>query len=517
MDRDILEAAAVRLGDEIIKARRLRNLSQRSLAARVGMSRTTVANLEAGRGTLTALVTVLDALAHRFTAQAADLELGPWVAHTRKHLRLSQERLSIQAGVSRPAIMRIERGEGTIATMIAAMVVLGLSPSLANVAVEAAPAPLPAPTVRLLHGDCRDHMQDFAQQGLMFDAIVTDPPYHLASIMRRFGGRRAAPLKGGEPGSANPYRSIATGFMGQEWDGGGVAFDAETWRAAYAVLKPGGHLIAFGGARTFHRLAVAVEDAGFEIRDTIMWVYGSGFPKSKNIRGEHAGRGTALKPAHEPILVARKPLSKASVSDNIIQFGTGALNIDACRVPTSDDIAIGRAGRNLGSSRALMSAGKLSIADQRATQSRGRWPANFIHDGSPAVLAGFPDTRRSRGGDDDCALGYESSAARFFYCAKASKTDRGAGNTHPTPKPNDLMRHLLRLVTPPGGVVLDPFTGSGSTAIAALQEGLSFVGSEMVAEYVEIARRRIAKVLPENGLPLTEPKPEEQLAFRTAS
>lgn len=511
MNCDTLEAAAARLGEELVKARRSRKLLQRSLAAKVGMSRMTVANLEAGRGTVAALVLVLDALAHRFAEQPADVELGPWLAHTRKTLGLSQERLSIQAGVSRPAIIRIERGEGTIATMIAAMVMLSLSPSLKGVAVEAT---LPVPTARLFHGDCCDHMRHFAEENVFFDSIVTDPPYHLSSISRRFGRKQAAPL-GREPGSNNPYRTIATGFMGQEWDGTGIAFDPETWRAAYDVLKPGGYLVAFGGPRTFHRLTVAVEDAGFEIRDTIMWIFGSGLPKSLNLQGRHAGRGTALKPAHEPILIARKPLSKASVADNVVQFGTGALNIEACRVPSLDDIEIGRTGRGLGSSHALMGAGLPSTAGERTTHNRGRWPANIIHDGSPAVLAGFPDTGRSRGGvgnntvgktvygrfnsanyDGDLGDGDEGSTARFFYCAKASKSDRGTGNNHPCVKPGDLMRYLVRLVTPAHGTVLDPFAGSGSTAVAALQEGYSFVGSEMMAEYVEIARRRIAKALP---------------------
>lgn len=382
-----------------------------------------------------------------------------------------------------------------------------LSMSLADVAIEAAPPPLPEPTARLFHGDCRDFMRDFEQQGIQFDAIVTDPPYHLASISRRFGGKKAAPLIGGEPGSDNPYRAMATGFMGQEWDGSGIAFDVETWRAAYAVLKPGGHLVAFGGPRTFHRLAVAIEDAGFEIRDQIMWLFGSGFPKSLNLRGKHAGRGTALKPGYEPIIIARRPIAETSVASNVVRFGTGAMNIDACRIPTSEWIEQGRTGRTTSSSVALTGAlsptlprgdrptsrpGSKGVASyteanvaagirpatslkqcvEAPRAENGRWPANVIHDG------------------------VDETWGRYFYCAKASKTDRGLGNKHPTVKPNALMRYLTRLVMPPGGVVFDPFTGSGSTAVAAAQEGYSFVGSEMMAEYVEIAQRRIAKVLP---------------------
>lgn len=473
----------------------------------------TLVGLEAGRGSLAALIKVLETLEHRFADQPVDVALGRWIAQSRKRAGLSQERLCAQACISKPAIVRVERSEGHVATLVAAMDALGLSMSLMDVAIEVAPPPLPAPTAKIKLGDCRDHMRDFAQ-GLLFDAIVTDPPYHLS------------PTK----------RSKTTGFMQQTWDGGDIAFDVETWRAAHAVLKPGGYLAAFGGSRTFHRLAVAIEDAGFEIRDTIMWVYGSGFPKSLNLQGRHAGRGTALKPAYEPILIARKPLSKANVSDNVIQFGTGALNIEACRVPTSDDIEVGRTGRSLGSSHALMGPGLPATEGRRITQNTGRWPANLIHDGSPAVLAGFPETGKSRGGggnktvgktvygrfdgayyDGDVGFGDEGSAARFFYCAKASKADRGSGNNHPTVKPNDLMRYLVRLVTPPGGTVFDPFTGSGSTAVAAIQEGLSFVGCEQQAEYIEIARHRIAKVMQTTGVALNDLTAEETPAFRSAS
>lgn len=592
MDCDTLETAAARLGADLAKARRSRKLSQRSLAARVGMSRMTVANLEAGRGTVAALVTVLDALAHRFIEQPADLELGPWIAHSRKRLGLSQERLSIQSGVSRPALIRIERGEGTITTLVAVMSALGLSIALIGVAIEKVAAPLPAPTVRLHHGDCREQMRGFTEKKVLFDSIVTDPPYHLALISRRFGRKPAAPLKGGEAGNDNPYRSMATGFMQQTWDGGDIAFDTETWRAAYAVLKPGGHLIAFGGPRTFHRLAVAIEDAGFEIRDTIMWVFGSGFPKSHHvgraiegmkqgsarfsgrtmdadsevsrpgalleemasgnwsgrrvrIQDEEAlrweGHGTALKPAFEPILIARKPISESSVAANVLRYGTGALNIDACRIKTPD--STGRPGsRGVASfTNANVAAGippKTSLKQslEAPRLENGRWPANFIHDGSPSVVAGFPVRGKSRGGgglkitgrstygsfggamyDGDVGYGDAGSSARFFYTAKASKADRGPGNNHPTVKPNDLMRYLVRLVTPPSGTVFDPFMGSGSTGIAALQEGFSFAGCEQQAEYIEIARRRIAKVMPKHGSVLSDLQSEEKPACRSAS
>jgi site-specific DNA-methyltransferase (adenine-specific) len=389
--------------------------------------------------------------------------------------------------------------------------------------------------IELLHGDCLEQLRELPECSV--DACVTDPPYGLS-------------------------------FMGKAWD-----YDvpqAAVWREVLRVLKPGGHLLAFAGTRTQHRMAVQIEDAGFEIRDLIAWVYGSGFPKSldvskaidkldakedqelrrlrftawvrgtgvtsreineatgtnmgghyttaasqpaimtrehleacrpllgdvpewvereadirsiesqnfkarevvgektsglsagsgntvgkftdsRNERGmvnitapatpgaqQWAGWGTTLKPALEPITVARKPLG-GTVAENVLRHGTGAINVDGCRVGDSN----------------------------------GRWPANLIHDGS----------------DAPCEL--LNDAARFFYCAKASKADRGAENVHPTVKPTDLMRYLCRLVTPPAGVVLDPFMGSGSTGKAAVLEGFRFIGIEREAEYLEIARGRI--------------------------
>lgn len=340
-------------------------------------------------------------------------------------------------------------------------------------------------------GDCLDHMEFMPDNSV--DSIVTDPPYGL-------------------------------GFMGKEWDHGvpGTQF----WSEMLRVLKPGGHLLSFGGTRTYHWLAANIETAGFEIRDQIMWMYGSGFPKSHNLEGDWEGWGTALKPAHEPICVARKPLI-GTVANNVLAYGTGALNIDGCRVQV----------------------GVVGSADA------GRWPANVIHDGSEEVVAAFPDakgqqgdlkshasTRESPNGifgvmapaKDHAKRGDVGSAARFFYCAKTSKKDRDAGlenapdralamsnqakaelkrgnskegsqlgindiklrkNNHPTVKPTELMAYLCRLVTPPCGVVLDPFMGSGSTGKAAVQEGFKFVGIEREPDYMEIARARIKAAL----------------------
>jgi DNA modification methylase len=443
--------------------------------------------------------------------------------------------------------------------------------------------------VRLLKGDCREQLKLIPDESV--DSIVTDPPYEL-------------------------------GFMGKSWDASGIAYNVEVWRECLRVLKPGGHLLAFGGSRTYHRLACAVEDAGFEIRDQIMWVYATGFPKSLDVgkaidkqrftkeqmyqvttwirqardnagvsnaeidrtfnantmarhwtdvlpngkqpavptleqvptlldlfgltlddvpdeirqllwtlngrKGQpgdnwfkrdkigerevpvgHAfagetyggdssnktvpvtapatddakrwdGWGTALKPAHEPVVVARKPLA-GTVAQNVLRYGTGAINIDGCRVETDD--AIPTTSNNNIRNNAYASNTSERERDTTYTQhAQGRWPANFIHDGSDEVLELFPETKP------------ETSAARFFYCAKASKAERNAGldtpSTHPTVKPVDLMRYLIRLVTPPNGTVLDPFAGSGTTLVAAIHEHMNPIGIELTEEYWPIIEAR---------------------------
>jgi DNA modification methylase len=405
--------------------------------------------------------------------------------------------------------------------------------------------------IDIYHGDCLEIMATLDANSI--DAIVTDPPYGLA-------------------------------FMGKRWD-----YDVpsvEVWYECLRVLKPGGHLLAFAGTRTQHRMAVRIEDAGFEIRDMIAWVYGSGFPKSLDVskaidkaagairevvgsKGNSFGRkpgggaawgegitgeetsghtfnltapatpaaihwqgwGTALKPALEPITMARKPLT-GTVAANVLTWGTGAINVDGCRVGTESTVRISNAGTNSDGWR----MGKVAHVNG---SDAGRWPANLIHDGSDEVVALFPQSTSpqqvtrggktfhggqydGRGVDVPC-YGDSGSAARFFYCAKASKRDRDEGlegfevkrtggmsatadgsmltgsgnerttaraNVHPTVKPTDLMRYLCRLVTPPGGVVLDPFMGSGSTGKAAMLEGFGFIGIEREADYVEIARAR---------------------------
>lgn len=366
------------------------------------------------------------------------------------------------------------------------------------------------------HGDCIDIMKSMLDGSV--DSIVTDPPYEL-------------------------------GFMGKSWDSTGIAYNIEVWREALRVLKPGGHILSFGGSRTYHRMACAIEDAGFEVRDQIMWVYGSGFPKSKNLDGDWNGWGTALKPAHEPICMARKPLA-GTVAQNVQAHGPGALNIDGCRVSWPDGLAPEIGTPEWGGPAKKLTAvpGQYGATVERAAPSQlGRWPANLIHDGSDEVLRAFPDAVSQQGkvtGNEPTANGFSGtvkfggmigrvpsgdprndagSAARFFYCAKTSKADREDGlhgialkeggikndsgrgysatdpmrkimraNNHPTVKPTDLMRYLCRLVTQPGGLVLDLFMGSGSTGKAAILEGFNFVGIDREEEYVEIAEVRIA-------------------------
>ena len=338
----------------------------------------------------------------------------------------------------------------------------------------------------IINDDCLHAMQGLEDNTI--DSIVTDPPYGLS-------------------------------FMGKDWDHGipGVVF----WQEALRIAKPGCHLLAFGGTRTFHRLAVAIEDAGWEIRDTVMWVYGSGFPKSHNLKGEWQGYGTALKPAWEPVIVARKPL-EGTVANNVLKWGTGALNIDGCRVGTSVDMNpndFDDSKRKSPKFSGTFNGGKTGqYRNGTGVIPQGRFPANLIHDGSDEVVRLFPDSKSGKAtgydwGDSNndnpthivhniksgIHFGDSGSASRFFYCAKASKSERGEGNNHPTVKPLALMRYLCRLVTPPDGVVLDPFCGSGSTLVGALQEGFRYIGIEKDPDYVNIAYARTKHALKEWG------------------
>ncbi|HCF7590492.1 TPA: site-specific DNA-methyltransferase [Pseudomonas aeruginosa] len=388
-------------------------------------------------------------------------------------------------------------------------------------------------------GDCLLVLKTFPDNS--FDSVVTDPPYGLTTNKKGGTGVASVNLDSPYGRSRIGTGNGAGGFMGMKWDSN--VPPVEVWTECLRVLKPGGYLLAFAGTRTQHRMALRIEDAGFEIRDMIAWVYGSGFPKSKNLDGDRQGWGTALKPALEPITVARKPLV-GTIAANVLAHGTGALNIDGCRIP-SEPMPPNTGAGGLPRRREDEQRGPGAVSQPHAA---GRWPANLIHDGSEEVVVLFPADagaaapvhrrngdkfRNSYGafrGDIDeggsTFQGDAGSAARFFYCAKASRRDRNEGcehmerqpphwssgsqnpgsfqadgtdktsqNNHPTVKPTDLMAYLVRLVTPPGGKVLDPFTGSGSTGKAAVREGFEFVGIEREPPYLAIAEARIAHEL----------------------
>jgi site-specific DNA-methyltransferase (adenine-specific) len=345
--------------------------------------------------------------------------------------------------------------------------------------------------MKLLRGDCMELLAKLPANSA--DAVVTDQPYHLASIVKRFATVSELDV---EVARKTPHRRTSGGFMGKQWDGGDIAFDPATWAAVLRVLKPGGHMLAFAAPRNDHRMVCAIEDAGFEIRDKLMWLHGQGFPKNKN----------ALKPAYEPICLARKPLD-GTIAGNVLKHGTGGLNIDGCRVGEREKPKITdpkHGGHTHNAYGAPSGGGKLLPP--------GRWPANILHDGSAEVVALFPESKSGklraevqRGSfgkngvygnaeRDGPGKGYDAdsgSAARFFYCAKASKADR-AGSKHPTVKPIKLMRYLVRLITPPGGTVLDPFAGSGTTGQAAKLEGCKAILIEREPEYQADIERRLA-------------------------
>lgn len=368
--------------------------------------------------------------------------------------------------------------------------------------------------VVLYEGDCLSVLDGLAENSV--DAICTDPPYHLLSIVKRFGGTsRDDDTQTGDRArrGADGMARLSRGFMGKEWDGGDIAFRTETWAKVLRVLKPGGHIVAFSAPKCSHRMVCAIEDAGFEIRDALQWMFGTGFPKSHNLRDEWQGWGTALKPAYEPICLARKPLSEKSVAANVLRWGTGALNIDATRVETGDSLnGVAYSDGNKDASKASSYA--TGVKAGKFEQPIGRWPANICHDGSDEVVRMFPDTssgllqthhklneseNRSMSGKNYArspkqdSFGDSGSAARFFYSAKADATDR-AFSRHPTVKPVSLMRWLVRMVTPPGGTVLDPFAGTGTTGHAALLEGFNAILIERETEYLADIERRMALV-----------------------
>ncbi len=371
----------------------------------------------------------------------------------------------------------------------------------------------------VLHcGDCLDVLAGMDENSV--DAVVCDPPYHLTSIVKRFGAEGAAEVKAGATGA---FKRASAGFMGKQWDGGDIAFQPSTWAAVLRVLKPGGYIVAFASSRGFGRMSVAIEDAGFINHPLIGWIFGSGFPKATRVKAEGYDGfrygGQAMKPALEPIYLGQKPFSEATGTANILHWGTGALNIDGCRVGTDDDLREGasklwshyREGEASADRRYADEGGTdfAMLPGVRGGDPKGRWPANIIHDGSECVVSAFPTApgqqftvtpdHAPKVGTDVYGdygarpltepSGDEGSAARFFYSAKADADDR-LGSKHPTVKPLDLMQYLVRLVTPPGGVVLDPFAGTGTTGEAAWREGFRAVLIEREPEYqADIARR----------------------------
>ena len=342
-------------------------------------------------------------------------------------------------------------------------------------------------TTKVIHGDCIETMNAMPHESI--DAIVTDPPYGL-------------------------------GFMGRKWD---ALPPSQEWaEACYRILKPGGHIAAFGGTRTWHRLAVAIEDAGFEMRDSLAWLYGSGFPKSHNVGKstgavEFDGWGTALKPAFEPIVLARKPLAEKTVARNVLTHGTGAINIDGCRVKGEPIEIHARTGNMTGAnSMAGVSTGSTGTGEFRTD---GRWPANVLLDQHTATWVDEQSgitkdgvaVNRNRdpeadkqaaiygtyknGDRPDITYGGGGGASRFFYTAKAPKRERPNvdGVQHPTVKPLAIMEWLISLVTPPGGTVLDPFAGSGTTLEAARKLGHKSIGIEAEGTYLPLIDQRLQR------------------------
>lgn len=425
-------------------------------------------------------------------------------------------------------------------------------------------------------GDCNEILKEIADESI--DLIVTDPPYGLTSIVKRFGGKDSAPAQEGTDGR---FSRLSKGFMGQQWDGSGVEYNIDMWKKCLRILKPGAYLFSFAGTRTYHRITSAIDDAGFEIRDMVAWVYGSGFPKSLDVSKaidksmgaerqqrngtmsadgtpgwvtsgskekcaicgkqyfsgnpcrcpkpdkipitdeakEWSGWGTSLKPALEPIAVARKPLI-GTVAENALKYGTGGLNIDECRIEYEEggNIASNPLMRKTSGSKinygndAESSSFKLKKeAGEMNINPSGRFPANFIHDGSPEVLKQFPDevggghwakTKVTGFGEfgggkaEYFGVGEKDgfgSAARFFYCAKASSAERKEENKHPTVKPISLMEYLLKLASRKDAIVLDPFFGSGTTGIACERLHRKWIGIEISKDYCDMAIVRLER------------------------
>lgn len=359
--------------------------------------------------------------------------------------------------------------------------------------------------VKLYPGNCLEVLASLPENSI--DSAVMDPPYHLTSIVERFGKEGSAEAKAGETGA---FKRASAGFMGKQWDGGDIAFQVATWEAVKRVLKPGGYILAFASTRGFWRMSVAIEDAGFITHPLIAWVFGSGFPKATRLKAEGYDGwrygGQALKPAIEPIYMGQKPFSEKTGTANVLLHGTGAINIDGCRISADIREMEGRSGKSTANT--VWGEG-IGHDEMWAPDKNGRWPANLIHDGSAEVIEAFPEAPGQQREVNDTFKPKQGtavygdygprptvqprdeggSAARFFYSAKADAEDR-IGSKHPTVKPVDLIRYLVRLVTPPGGTVLDCFAGTGTTGEAAWREGFNAILIEREPEYQhDIAER----------------------------
>ena len=385
-------------------------------------------------------------------------------------------------------------------------------------------------TVTLYPGDNRISLQRLIDDGVRVHSVVTDPPYGLVSVQKRFGKEGSAAAR--TEGNDGSFARLSGGFMGKAWDGTGIERNPDFWKLIYDILLPGGYVFAFSGSRTGHWQACAMETAGFVMHPMHGWAFGSGFPKAKNIRDLPEWEGWAYgtqtqKPALEPIYLGQKPFSEKTGAANLLKHGVGAVNVDGCRVPINPEadasqlrtMQRGQRTDDLNGQEWGMSKGGADAP--QVVRAEGRHPANLILDGSPEVVAMFPDSKGQQGdlkghdkkrqspngvfGEMGAAADHQArndsgSAARFFhqftpdadplfYHPKAGKLDR-AGSKHPTVKPIALMQYLIRHITPPGGIVLDPFAGSGTTAEAARREGFDVILMEAEQEYVDFLNQR---------------------------
>lgn len=380
------------------------------------------------------------------------------------------------------------------------------------------------PEIDIISGDNRVSLRRLIDQGVRVHSVVTDPPYGLVSVQKRFGKEGSAAAR--TEGNDGSFARLSGGFMGKQWDATGIERDPEFWRLIWEILLPGGYVFAFSGSRTGHWQACAMEEAGFIMHPMHGWLFGSGFPKAHNPRlegWEGWAYGTQTqKPALEPIYLGQKPFSEKTGAANLLKHGVGAVNIDGCRVAYLDST-----DRAAAKPQGKATSGNLAGGGVEAVRSgfewvqpEGRHPANLIHDGSAEVISLFPDSKGQQGdvrGTEPSGVTNEiygkfngrvpaparndsGSAARFFhafppdmdpvfYHPKAGKLDR-AGSKHPTVKPIALMQYLIRHITPPGGTVLDPFAGSGTTGEAAKREGFDCLLMEAEPEYIEFLNTR---------------------------